>query len=91
MSSWPLVQVDWVDSNGGGGWNSIDSERRDAENNDLKCATAGWLLEANERYVLVATSRTVGRGEEQVSDSMQIPRVAITRIRALQPGRTMRR
>ena len=86
-----LVLVEWLDSAGGGGWQNIEKSRSDASENELRCETVGWLLDLTERYVLVATSRTVGRAEDdQVGDPMQIPAVCVTRIRSLEPGRRLR-
>jgi len=87
-----LVLVEWVDSAGGGGWQNVDKAKSDAAENELRCETAGWLLERTDRYVLVATSRTVGRSEDdQVGDPMQIPAACVTRIRTLDQGSTLRR
>jgi hypothetical protein len=86
-----LVVVEWIDSNGGGGWDSIDAYTKAAENQELRCESAGWLIADTDRYLLVAGTRTVGRGDsEQVNDPIQIPRVAVTRIRSLSPGRALR-
>ena len=84
-----LVLVEWVDSNGGGGWDEPKTVLRNAEENTLGCETVGWLLAENDRYLLVASSRTTS-SDKQVRDAMQIPRCAVLRVRTLTPGRARR-
>lgn len=86
-----LVLVEWVDSNGGGGWQSQEAAVREAAADPLTCETVGWLLDDTDRYLLVAPNRTVGRKVGQVGDPMQIPHVAVVAVRELKPGRPVRR
>lgn len=89
MKEQRLVLVQWVDSSGGGGWKDVREAVRDADENDLTCETAGWLIHETDHSLLIAPSRSTST-DRQVCDSMQIPRCAVVRVRSLAPGRTRR-
>lgn len=84
-----LVLVEWVDSQGGGGWKDLRDALRDADENTLACESVGWLLKETEDWVLLAGTVTTS-SDRQVCDPMQIPRCAVARIRSLVPGRSRR-
>lgn len=84
-----LVLVEWLDSDGNGGWRSIDDATREAAGDPLTCESAGWILEETDRYLLLAAARSTGRRVELVADTTQIPRVAIVAVRELKPGRAV--
>lgn len=79
-----LVLVEWIDSNVASGWASKTVILDDLEAEDLRCETAGWLVAETDRYVAIAASRTIERGEhDEVADVMQIPKAAVTAVRDL--------
>lgn len=80
-----LVLVKWVDSSCDSAWRKTVLALESAVADTLKCETVGWLIAETDTYILVAASRTTDRGDdpEQVADTMQIPRGAVTAIHAL--------
>ncbi len=87
MKEPPLVLVEWIDSNGGGGWKDIKEAVPRADENTLGCEPVGWLIHETDHSLLLAPSRTTST-DRQVCDAMQIPRCAIVRVKGLTAGRT---
>lgn len=81
--------VSWVDSHCENGWGDARDAQHDAGENGLVCESAGWLVQATDRYVLLAMSRSTEK-DGQLAEVLQIPREAVRRLRALDPGRTLR-
>lgn len=80
-----LVEVEWVDSMGEGGWARADEARRRATLETLIHRTVGYVIDESEHSLLLAMGRS-NEGDEDsrlVHDTMQIPRVAILTIRDL--------
>ena len=84
-----LVQIQWVDSGRTDGWDSTDNAIRDAAEDPMTCYSIGWLLDANDRYVLIAGSQKPPHkpGAAEVLSPLQIPREAIREIRTVTVGR----
>lgn len=86
-----LVLVEWLDSDDHQGWNSRAEVQRLADKDPLLCMSVGWVVADTDRYLLLAPSRGAQEEDEmQVCDVMQIPRAAVSRVRPLTPGRTLR-
>lgn len=86
-----LVQITWVDSGGGDGWDTPEKVLADAAEDPMVCLSVGWLLDANDRYVLVAASQKPAHkpGTAEVMSALQIPREAVREIRAVTVGRRL--
>lgn len=80
---WPLVEIDWIDSCGGGGW--MDVEDIGSKSSATHCVTIGWVFhEDAEAITLAATFGKEGPGMHmQASDRITIPRCAIRGYREL--------
>lgn len=78
---WPVVEVEWVDSVGDGGW----QERNALAANPHICHTIGWLIEEGPKAILLAGSYGPKQGHvpEQFSGTMVIPKCAILSRREL--------
>ena len=76
-----VVLVEWLDSFSQAQWRDMKSSLPP----DLRCRSAGFLLEADARSVSVAhsvTGTTINE-EESRKGSMTIPRCAVTKITVL--------
>jgi hypothetical protein len=81
MTDFEIVRVEWVDSVGAAGWVDTSEALRDAETDDLRHISVGFLIDDGDRYVLLAlSSKPDGT---KVGDVMQIPRVAVLAIERL--------
>jgi len=74
-----LVVVDWIDSCSGNRWESIESAKE--EPLGLDCRSVGWLIHQTKRTVVIAPNRTSAL--TSVLSAINIPRVAISRMRTL--------
>jgi len=53
-----LVKIDWEDINSENSWKTLEEAKTWAEEEDDKiCHTNGWLLEKNERYVVIGVTK----------------------------------
>ena len=91
MTSMQLVEIEWVDSHGGDGWQSLDQIARHAKT--VRCRSVGWLLsKAHGRKVIVPhlsggdDDGTVPFGRGHLS----IPDRAILKLRVLRKARHAR-
>jgi len=73
-----IVEVEWVDSVGTGGWRGRDERIASTLIQDMDHRTAGYLLKIDKAFIIVAQS--VGDHNPTVADTIQIPRRAIKRI-----------
>ena len=74
----PVVEVEWFDSGGAGGWH--DPERSVRGFDEMACITVGYLLEDSDRGVALV----MGTGATGMNmDSVTIPRVNVTGMRVL--------
>ena len=80
MTKLPIVEVEWVDSCTGHGWNSPEQHLENRKEG-TRCRTAGYLLERNAKRVMIAQS--VGDDTGDVADSVSIPAVSVKRLRRL--------
>lgn len=71
------VLVEWIDSTGSPGWNNQGKVM--AEDYDLNIVSVGILLKKDKTRVTLA----MGKSEYQYGDIIQIPLVAVKRIRKL--------
>lgn len=72
----PIVYVDWIDSNGGGGWRRSDQ----AGDEDLRCWAVGFLVKSTrDRIAITVAVSALG----SALDILEIPRCAIRRIAKL--------
>lgn len=69
-----LLYVKWADSATHGGWVSKTDEFCPVD-----CESVGWLTKSTKRHIVLAQSRN----EEQLSNLISIPRVAIIEMRRL--------
>ena len=70
--TYPIVEVEWIDSATQGGWHA-----RDGDHEVAKCLTAGYLLaEYDDRYV---TANSLD-DEDGCAGTMVIPKVAVTKF-----------
>jgi hypothetical protein len=84
------IEVEWIDSGGNFPWRTAEEAIREAREDDMACLTCGYLVEDNDRYLLVALNRqakTTYR-KEMVGDTIQIPKTAIQTIVDLGPKGT---
>jgi hypothetical protein len=72
-----IYEVEWNDSAASGGWHKAQSYLALPP---VKCRTAGYLLENSKRRVLIVQSQNT---EGFVSDGMNIPKSAVTKIKRL--------
>lgn len=58
MSDEPLVKVTWTDSGcrHGESWSTIPELVAEAENNDMKVVSVGYLIHRDEKHVILAQS-----------------------------------
>ena len=80
---WPVnvrVEVEWVDSCTRGNWDSLERHRK--ESRPSRCRSIGYLIESSDRCITVAQSMSTD--SQNISDTMSIPRKAITRVRRIQ-------
>ena len=77
----PVVEVEWVDSMGYGGWADREQRIKDMDKvEDLDHITVGYLLKQTRTYV--AVTQSFGR-TGSTDHSMQIPRCAVKRVTTL--------
>lgn len=73
---YPLVRIEWVDSNGWNGW--IDTHTN-IDNEALRCVSVGWLVRSTKASKAI-TAHLADGDPGQMHGIMQIPCRAITRI-----------
>lgn len=80
---YPLVRVDWLDSNSRGSWASPEHAADPTQS--LLCVSVGWLLRRDKKFLTVAGSGAYDGegGFSQVNGSMTIPACAVVRVRRL--------
>ena len=71
ISQFRLVRVDWIDSQGKDGWNSLSSIK---ERCSLQCFSAGWLVSEDADSVVIVPHF----GHECGMGDLRIPKVSIT-------------
>lgn len=70
-----LALVEWLDSCGISGWHTLSGN-----DSASKCITVGTLCKDSEKEVVLALSKS---DSGNVSDTIAIPKICITRIRYL--------
>lgn len=81
-----LVFIEWVDSGRADGWDSPESVLREAAADPMVCQSIGWLLDSNDRYVVIAGSQKPPHkpgAPGEVLSPLQIPRQAILGMRTV--------
>jgi hypothetical protein len=85
LDQYPVVEIQWLDSMGGGKWSPLEfSEhgiRPDPES--LRCRSVGWLLHQCEDCVLIVPHFTNLASTPDGNGEILLPRVAIQRITIL--------
>ena len=83
MKKWPpkKVQVNWQDSIFCRSWDDIEEKQKQLKADNLEHVSVGYLVQETDDYV--AITHSVGLGIHNVSDTLQIPRTAITKIRRI--------
>jgi hypothetical protein len=72
----PIVEVEWIDSNGLGHWQDKDYMSKWAKDESLLCRSAGYLYEkTKDRIVLVQSESPASLGA-----GLAIPRKAIIKL-----------
>lgn len=73
-----MVLVRWRDAVHEFGW--IDDDSKDKDGEDM-CISVGFLLKSNTKLVKLAM--TLGEGDDEVAQTLQIPRGMIEDVREL--------
>lgn len=84
LKKWERVEIDWIDSMHRGKW-IYEGELHDIiQDKYMKCKTIGFFFTQTKLGVVVVQSKS-DDGEEKcnVDAVMQIPKVAITKIRRI--------
>lgn len=76
---YPLVQVEWLDSNLQSGWAylSMATRIRDIQK-QFGCISTGYLIADEDDYIIIAPH--IDEAETQVNGSMTIPSGVVTKI-----------
>lgn len=77
-----VVKIEWVDSISGSSWEGINSAKDIRPGNAV---SVGFLLDAGEDYVTICQNYIGDKGQEQICNTMSIPRVAIRSIVNITP------
>lgn len=78
----PIVEVEWLDCMGYDAWEPVDALLEKANRpGRMTHFTCGYLLESNDKHVITIGSFSMST--EMCSDTTQIPRGAIVKIRRL--------
>lgn len=75
MKPMERVEVVWVDSVQGGGWERPSDARNDATNETMLCRSSGYVLADEDDYLLLCMSYM--ENGESVHAPLQIPKVAV--------------
>ena len=78
MKKLPIVEVEWVDSSGRGGWHSREDHRAQTPSHIL---SVGYLVKSTKRHVTILQSADTE--VDLAEGSTTIPRSAIRSIRKL--------
>ncbi len=79
--SMPIVEIDWIDSSGYSGWQSVDAAKENTVSSSRSC---GYLFQETEQYVsIVQNTSSTGH----VDMLMAIPRSAVKSIKVVQKAR----
>jgi hypothetical protein len=74
----PLVEVLWIDSGSSSGWTKRADELSNPNRFEaMRCATVGYLVEDTPLWITLALSCNAN---DQISEMMTIPRVAIMEV-----------
>lgn len=76
-----MVEVEWLDSMSEGRWMDTETAISRATREVMLHRSVGYLIHETDDLILLAGSR--GESSEHVSDTMQIPRVAILAVHDL--------
>jgi len=72
-----LVLVKWSDTTPGDDWKSAGEAKKWAKEKSDICYTAGWLIEDNGTYVVIASTKDE---EGNFNDLNKIPKGAVKKI-----------
>ncbi len=79
--AWPdpmkTVEVEWLDSRSHGGWSTVELYMQRMLDGGLACKSSGYLLDQNDERVVILQSQAESGS---ITDAIQIPRVAITKM-----------
>lgn len=84
IDTFPIVEVEWLDSHGGDIWNAISLNEDGGikvDHDDLRCYSVGWLVHKCARCISVVPHFAPGKPEQ--GGDITIPRAAVTKIRTL--------
>lgn len=87
-----LVLIEWVDSGRADGWDSPESVLREAAADPMVCQSIGWLLDSNDRYVVIVGSQKPPHkpgAPGEVLSPLQIPREAVREMKTVTVGRRL--
>jgi hypothetical protein len=80
----PLVEVEWWDAAGGGGWKPLEEIRREAQVDP--CRSVGYVVRDDEDALVICqsvTERDVEGAEQFANDWVAIPRESVERVTRL--------
>ena len=77
----PVVEVEWIDSSGSGGWRQAEDWERDKP--DLACTSAGYLFSRDKERIRLALSRSA---HGSLADFLDIPTFAVRKVTVLKPA-----
>lgn len=76
-----IIEIDWVDSIHDSGWINKDDAKKNSSEKNILHKTVGYFLQETKYSVSVFQSR--GIGVENIDSTMEIPKVAIKKIKKL--------
>lgn len=85
LKKWDKVQVEWIDSCGGSGWNHEDEFKQENEK-WLSIESVGYFLSKNKKSLTIVQNKQCqpkSTGHHSVDNYIQIPLVAITKTKKL--------
>jgi hypothetical protein len=78
-----LVQVEWVDSSQRVGWQELDQVYHTDP-----CVSVGWLYRVTRDLIVLVPHKVID--EKSGVGILTIPRVAVTAVKSLVPGKRVR-
>ena len=84
LKPWTIIEIFWIDSMALSRWHHEDDARDSTKDDDLKHKTVGYFFKATKASIAVVQSKSDYENKKGNVDAvMQIPRVAITKVRIL--------
>jgi glucose dehydrogenase len=78
---WQIIKISWIDSSGQDSWQY--EPNLDISEKYLQCESVGYFLQETKNSIAIAQSYTPPREKKSVNAIIQIPKVAIKKIKKL--------